>query len=456
MSTRKRRYLGCLGWIAIFFITVVLGNAAIGWCYRLGSAGIAREMARRGYPATFEELVAKQNDTQGMPNGADDYLSAFDRFTGEGINFDIVPVFSGWELPPPGTPIPTDAMAEMKQLLDMNRGYLELIASGGAAEVCRFPIDVAEYEEGGDRFPGELPSKVRNAARFLSMRALYSGESGDTATAIRSIEELMRLGSRFADQPSVSVYLTAAAVLPMGYWPAEELVSRGYVTTPEQIRQLEDAIAASQGGDLLNAYWGDLLLDEHWTYVSGFDWRSVLRVIGDVTSTGEDLYSMKMFFREHTFLADIDNFAIRTTALELARALKEPLQEGTRRMHRLAAPGGPFAWAYQFASPGAIRNVQMFFSSTPLGTARQHSALAVVRVAKFRSEKSRLPDDAEFKALVADIPDPYTGETLKFRSDGGGYAVYSVGRNDRDDGGVRAKEDGSRTDDEVAEIRFAP
>jgi hypothetical protein len=72
--------------------------------------------------------------------------------------------------------------------------------------------------------------------------------------------------------------------------------------------------------------------------------------------------------------------------------------------------------------------------------ARNRASAAVVALARYRRDHAgALPDTLQQLVpgyLSAPVVDPYSGSELKYRRNGSGYKVYSVGINRNDDGGV--------------------
>ena len=70
---------------------------------------------------------------------------------------------------------------------------------------------------------------------------------------------------------------------------------------------------------------------------------------------------------------------------------------------------------------------------------RRRALMTKLAVLAYRHERGTLP--ADLAALVPDyldsVPeDPFTGQALKYRRSPGGFVVYSVGEDEKDDGGV--------------------
>ncbi len=441
MANRKRRYLGCLGVILAFAAFLALINFAIASYYRHQSTLIAREMAAKGYPATFDELVATQNATsEGQRNGAGELLAAFERFNDEGVDYALIPIMAQ-KLPPVGTPISSESMTEIKKLLDLNREMLELISRGLASPTCRLPVEVDALAEEGQIFPNNLGGWTRNAARLLAVRALYAGESGDTKAAIESIAEILRLGDFTAHQPSMITYLIGHAVLQLGYGATVTLIERGHDVSPEELTRLEFVVAAVSVGDLLYAYWADVLTAEQYLRTPILDSRTILKEIKkdpDSTLDFQFFSFLVDYLKLYTFLADVDEYNERRIAQRLARDLNDSPRM-RRELNRFSDPIGDRSFLKLMIGPLAL--------------ARQRCAILALRLARFSTETGRMPSAEEFQSIADDLRDPFSDAQMRFRTVETGFVVYSIGMNGVDDGGLR-RGDREGADDEVVKIRL--
>lgn len=70
------------------------------------------------------------------------------------------------------------------------------------------------------------------------------------------------------------------------------------------------------------------------------------------------------------------------------------------------------------------------------------AARIAVAIERYRRTHGEAPGTLAMLSVRDDLTDPFTGEAMRYTRSGGGYAVYSVGRNRRDDGGASSGEDG--------------
>jgi hypothetical protein len=78
---------------------------------------------------------------------------------------------------------------------------------------------------------------------------------------------------------------------------------------------------------------------------------------------------------------------------------------------------------------------------------RKAHLLAAVRVLEHRAKTGAWP--TTLSEAGAEFEDPYDGLPLRFRLDGAGFRVWSVGEDGRDDGGLTREEANGATFDEV-------
>lgn len=435
MTTRKRRYLGCLGVIAALAMLLVAINFALSLYYKHQSALIALEMAKRGYPATFDEMIAKQNAIPADEhNGAIDMLEAFTRFNDEGVDYALLPAMGNYELPSSGTPISSEAMATMKRMLDQNAAMMELASRGLDSQKFLFPID---YHDDFSLFPIEWGKHIRTTARIMRLRAIYAGESGNSDMVIESVREILAFGDRFARQPSIDAAIHNYTLLTLGYVAATESAEHGYVSSVEGLTRLEAAIQSATISDITYALWTNRLTDERaWDRIPGlaelFDaYRDEPAPLVDLAEAGFE------YLRLMSFLYDRDNYLA-------CRIVADPKNPVNSRRLTDSMRTDPVE-AFQVITTSMLITDQLMH-------ARQCTALMVIRTMRFRIENSRLPNASEFDALAKDCSD-IDGHRIRYKPAESGFVIYSVGLNHQDDNGLtRAELKGA--DDEVIEIRL--
>jgi hypothetical protein len=133
-------------------------------------------------------------------------------------------------------------------------------------------------------------------------------------------------------------------------------------------------------------------------------------------------------------------------SLDLTNRLVVPHQvsEVVRQSSEKFSPHSPYTFFVVFAQPNYAKAVQtLAFNQTRVNEAKLACALE-----RYRMAQGRLPDTLEVLApqFVESIPhDLIGGQPLKYgRANNGSYVIYSVGWNEKDDGGIagKSKEEG--------------
>lgn len=455
MAGRVRRYLRRIG-IAVLGLVIglMLLNFGLGWHYRRGAAAIEREMAAKGYPATFAEVLDRQVVPEGARNGADDLLEAFTLFNDEGVDYGLVPVMGvGVRLSPDET-IPEESLREIQKILDLNRETLSRISSGVRAEYVRIPLRL--NIEDWDLLPEDFHKHLRMCARLVHLQALYAGHSDDPATALHSIDTLIRLGGHMTHQPVVITYFNGSAILGMAQAAAEDLMERGYVTSADDFDRLADLFDAAAIGDLANAVWADVLMHQE-MFDAGY--RAAIQQAeedGESHSLETWIGCVTAFGYVHSFMYDLEARLARGIGLAVSESLDVPVTaSSTRRVDELTFPGAPVNWCFVTTLPMEFDLARQYPHTVATARARVETAAVAVRTMRFRAEHRRLPNATEFSALMDEVRDPVGGGPLLYRSHETEFAVYSIGKNGLDDDGVFLDPD-TKIDDVGMSIQLPP
>jgi hypothetical protein len=175
--------------------------------------------------------------------------------------------------------------------------------------------------------------------------------------------------------------------------------------------------------------------------------RVVFIEAGDYVLKGS-LKELDFLYGEPSFLKDIGAWLIRPMlkrdfreALpvydELEAQAQRPYYEsraffGSRGRDLMKRP-----W-YAFLSKAMIANFEVAFMKEALVEATFLASSTGLACRLYKSRTGRYPDNLEalVPGLLKEVPiDPFTGKALIYRREGDGFIVYSLGTNEKDDGG---------------------
>jgi len=388
---------------------------------------------QRGYPASLTELDAWYPSVPPAENAALVYTNAFGLLTnseGPITNF----MGKNW-LPPIGQGLSAEEKTELATVLETNQAALRLLYTAPTSGRSRYPIHL---EEGFETLLPHL-AKMKQAVSLLTAEGLMHATDGDAEKATQAFLEAGRVSESVAEEPLLISQLVRIATwgillprleraLSLAAFTDQQLASlQQMVESAEQPRALSRALAGEQAWAL------SIFTDRKQMAIAfrGFqpapnraDDLRVAAFINLLRVTG-------LLQRDKAFYFDV--MARQLAAVELPYPA------------RLAA-------CQQAAAIMNVTNRFYIFSRMMLPALSKlhlrdtdHVVLVRVSVAALAIERFRLahanalPDNLEqlTPALCRTVPsDPCDGKPLRYQKQGSSYAVYSIGSDGQDDGGV--------------------
>lgn len=455
-KSRGLRWLGCLGVIVALVVGLFLANAAGKTIVQRRIARVDEAMAARGFAVTADALIARQNDTENLDNGAPEIVAALDAFDDDGIDYKLIPVFSGLELPPPGEDFPPEVLAEMEKFVALNAEALDLLHRGVRAEAVRFAIDTDELFSGeGWPWPPERGARMRDAARLAYVAALLYSETGETDHAVDAVETLTRVGIVYGQQPLFRAYLIGGAIMSMASACGREVIERHPDDGDFAVRVAEVMAVPPESINPVASMWGDVVLslatarrrikeihDQYADYV-------------DPSGLGELRNSVETWVYPGSIWETLDAFNAKQRVYAFARALDGPSYTVPDRFDELAVPESRPLFNFDVAEI-----FQPYINHSSLGLpalflARFRTAEFAARAVAYRAHEGTLPDDlTALEPSSERLRDPFTGEPLRYKIQPHGFLIYSVGLNRVDDGGWDVEADDRAGDDVAVRIRL--
>lgn len=327
---------------------------------------------------------------------------------------------------------------------------LNEVREAAARPDCRYPL---RYDEG---YAAVLPhcSPLVRLGRFLKLRAIAGLEEGRTADAISDLRLLMRLEESLKAEPTLISVLIRTAMLDGAVQAVWEGIVDHRFTDP-QLAELQALLAQP---DLIS-HWALAFQGER-RFAIGLLPELIKNPRGLLAATGmgpeptTGINAMSAIPRGWFYLniRNLDRFYVEKIipAVDAPRGIIHPdvcekaesaLADMRRSpMHVLAQMVAP-AVAAAVRRPAAVQ-------------AGLRQAILACAIERHRLAAGTLPEglQALVPAYLTAVPaDPVGGAPLRFRPDGTGYVLYSVGWDERDGGGLIAR----KSDDQTADDRKA-
>ena len=393
----------------------------------------AEAIRKKGYPASLAELDAWYPSVPPAENVALVYTNALGMLTnseGPITNF----MSKSW-LPPIGQGLSAEERSELEAILAEKQPALRLLYSAPASGRSRYPINLK------DGFATLLPhlAKLKQAVSLLTAEGLLHASDGDAEKATQAFLAAGRVAESLSEEPvlvsQLVRYADWAILLPRleralsltTFTDAQLASLQALVDTAERPRAAARGMASEQTIGLA------IFTDRKMTQ------RAFREVPGSSPRAGD-------------FFADAFISLYRVTGL-LERDKAYLCNKMGQRVAALELPyPARFATLQQLESVTNVPNRFLFFSRMLLPALgkvhiRDADHLSLVRVAtaalaieRFRlAHANALPDTLEqlTPACCKTVPtDPFDGKPHRYKRHGASYAVYSIGNDGQDDGGV--------------------
>ena len=263
-----------------------------------------------------------------------------------------------------------------------------------------------------------------SAARLLGVEALMTAENGHMTGAVEHIRTALGFSSKIAGEGLLITYLVAVANTRM-HLSFLAGICNGRDVDDESLSRLLDSLEPEAWRmRLAQSIAGERTLNLEWS-------SDLMR--GKVRAAPHE-----NFFRRMTsWMARPfqKTEAVRTIAYvgDLAPIAERPYFEQRRFFGSDAGKSGQLSRSAEIAG-----NWQPAFLKHAMIEANLRVARTGLALKLFKNRTGEYPENLEalVPGILGKIPlDPFTGAPLVYRRDGPGFIVYSLGSNERDDGG---------------------
>jgi len=331
-----------------------------------------------------------------------------------------------------------DLLAALKVYEPMMREISEALQQ---RPKCRFPI---RYE---DHISALFPhlGHLRNVARVYRLRALAEFSAGQTDAAFEDVRLSLRLADTIKDEPTLVSFLVRVTILEVTVQPVWEGLA-AHRWNDRQLATLQAEFAnADQLAAFAHAMRGERLLGYYvvrWLINKPNERLSALEASGVDRNIFQQTFNRLVvnaapdgWWYQNLLTVDRIHTGIYWPAIDLAhRRLDPPTWQRMEKRFSMK-PHSPYDILSKLLLPAVTRCADAAaWSQTTVD-----EAVAACALERYRLAKGALPEklDALVPEFLAKVPaDIITGEPLRYRRDGDRFALWSVGWNEKDGGGV--------------------
>ena len=261
---------------------------------------------------------------------------------------------------------------------------------------------------------------------MLSLEAHVRAHRGDPAGAARSIRAILILGRSLEREPVLVSMLVRIACEGIGIGHLEELLGTVDFSDEDLIALQEELRAADYRENLYQAMLGERV--------------TVITTIEDPTMQGIDGPRGGLWR-----LTQRDGMALSLEHMgELAAATRKPwlqaldaADQAEQRLRQVTSASTLNRVRYMMPAM-LLPAISVAFQAAARARATGDAADAAIAIERYRREHGKLPEklDELVPEFLPRVPiDPYDGQPLRYLVDEDGCRIYSIGRNQTDEGG---------------------
>ena len=330
--------------------------------------------------------------------------------------------------------IEPDKLAELQQLIEQDTvsQALSVIEDGTQRRSCRFDHD---YKAGFNMLMPNL-SGMRNIIRIIGIKSCLEAEAGRSDTAWQFAQTQLRLADALRNEPILISFLVRLASIRTSCETIQRICETA-PPSPGQYRNIESLLLDYEDrAPLVLAMDTERLLGGEWAF-------NLLRngSVGDLSATinqesglGEVLLRLYSAFKP---LLIADHAAYIRIMGEYTRFVQQPYP-----------PNGASTIDKKAEQMQSRLNIVTSMLVPPIGRVNERywEAIAQMRITRAglallqeRMAQGAFPETLE-KLKLKNLDDPFSKELLRYKTQGQGFILYSVGRDEKDnDGSPRQK-----------------
>jgi hypothetical protein len=322
-----------------------------------------------------------------------------------------------------------------RRVVAANPEYYRLVDRASRMTHCVFPVDWEPM------FSASFPhlSQMRRAARMLALRSYVDAADGRIDSALASVAAVFRVGEQAKTDPVIIAELVSYGIQAIGVRALEDVLPTG-VPSPAACRSLYDRLART---DNLTSSARAVKSEAVLMGMDVFDWvRSGRISITEVISSNSGQVATgrrpRLLVRLHSWLwrpfLNADQRIYLSFMEKEVRAFERPWPESRDTTAELSAWLGPGAPFYAVLTRAVMPIYGRAVESRDRATAAIGTARIALALKAYRADHPAYPASlAELETMGWKLPpNPFGGKPYRYRREGAGFVVWSIGPDMRD------------------------
>ncbi len=395
-------------------------------------------LADDGLPHTLEELNAWYVEPPAGQNAATFYSQGFNALQLGNVGSSNLPLLGQGQLPPLGAVMPGSVKAALAAFVKSNRDALQFFAQGAKYEQSRYPLDLTQgvYTV--------LPhlAKIKSATIAMELSAVWHAEGKEGKPAANDVLMALALARSLEAEPSLISQLMRAATVSIAVAALEQTLNRTALPR-ESLSDLRKAFQKMEDYDARGEGFNRALAAERAISMTLLAKpQEILQVLtlGGMNISAAESNQMAAVVQKAGSLKEEQHY-YEETFQQLMAARQELFPDRLKtedliRQRVTAAADKKFVFTKLLISgfTGPIAKEAGCLAALRLGsTAVALEQFRAAHQQKYPAALSELTPDY----LAAAQADPFDGQPLRYRQNGAGYLLYSIGPDRQDDSGRR-------------------
>ncbi len=405
----------------------------VGKVVQYGNSGAqtanGKNSAFEGLPQNSAEVNSRYAEPLSGKNAAAYFSQGFEAMSA-GIG-------NVWQIPPLGAHLTTHMKSAVAAAIESNRNALHFFEEGSKCEGSRYAVDVSRG------FDCALPhlTKVKGAMQLIELNAILHCERHEAKGAASSVMMSWALMRTLQAEPMLPSQLMRVQHQALAMSTLEQVLNR--ITLPsESLDELFGALKKMVELDENGTSFNFALASERasWLDVVGSP-QQVLKMLtlpgvelsaADRKDIAERAESKKAMRAESQF--------IERALGQLIIARKAPYPGRLNSENVLRTLVGEAGNKKLPVSKFLLLGLLPALSKECIGVAQMRLAVTAIALEQYRAaHENRYPaalSDLQPDKVKEEIVDPFDGQTIRYRPDGDGYVLYSIGPDLKDDSGL--------------------
>ena len=350
-----------------------------------------------------------------------------------------LPVLGKLPPPLPGTPLPAPVKSALAAFLQRNHEALQFFAQGAQYEQSRYPINLSQ---GSETILPHLAG-TKSGMQITEMSAIWDAENNNGKQAADDVLMTLALARSLKAEPVLISQLVRVAGLSLAVDGLNQVMNR--TTLPaESLSELAKAFQAMEDYDSRGEGFNRAMIGEAVNHRALLKNRKALIRLLSTPGTfvlPDEQNRRLLQYLEKTGDLKAEQACMETDYQQLLSARQAAFPDRLKSVADLI---------HQCVTDATDRGLQLNIillsgldapvSREARNLANLRLAMAAVALEQFRATHNLYPatlSELTPTGLAAAPADPFDGQPLRYRKQGAGYVLYSIGPDLKDNGGQR-------------------